>query len=278
MSTHWGVRHAIISGGASGIGLAVGKALAADGSNITILDLKIAAEIVEQISAQCQSAEQQVLSYEVDIVDAPAVRVAVDAAVAKAGQPDFSLNCAGIQYATNFAQINDEMFARVINVNLLGSRNFAFAVLPHMQNGSQLGLLASMGGLIANYGYSAYSSSKFGVVGLAQVLRSECAPLGIGVSMICPPEIPTPMVDKEKLNEHPVQRQLKDTAGVVSMEEFILYALDNAIINKQFKVIPGATARFMYHLSRLVPVNLFNWYIDRVVTKTFKQHPEAPRR
>jgi NAD(P)-dependent dehydrogenase (short-subunit alcohol dehydrogenase family) len=278
MDTHWGVRHAIISGGASGIGLAVAKALVADGSSVTILDLEIGQQIVEQIGAQRQSDAQNVLSFEVDIVDAPAVRKAVDEAVAKVGLPDFSLNCAGIQYATNFERIDDEAFARVINVNLLGSRNFAFAVLPHMQNGSQLAFLASMGGLIANYGYSAYSSSKFGVVGLAQVLRTEYAPLGIGISMICPPEVPTPMVEKEKQNEHPVQRKLKDSAGGVSLEKLVPYALDHAIIKKQFRVIPGATARFMYHLSRLLPVGVFNWYIDSVVAKTFKRHPEAPRR
>ena len=153
MTTRWGVRNAIISGGASGIGLAMVKALAADGrrqtadgSNIVVLDLKAPKKIIAQISAERKSDTQQVMPFEVDISDAPAVRTAVDKAVEELGMPDFALNCAGVQYAGNFAQIPDDKFAMVINVNLLGSRNFAFAVLPHMQCGCQLGLLASMGG------------------------------------------------------------------------------------------------------------------------------------
>jgi NAD(P)-dependent dehydrogenase (short-subunit alcohol dehydrogenase family) len=278
MNSRWNVKHAIISGGASGIGLAMAKALAADGSHITVLDLNAPVAIIEQIVAQCKTQDQQVLAIEVNMTDAPAVRAAVASAVEQQGPPDFSLNCAGIQFADNFEKIPDDAFAKVINVNLIGSRNFAVAVLPTMQPGSQLALLASMGGLIANYAYSAYSASKFGVVGLAEVLRTEYAAVDIGISMICPPEVPTPMVEEEMRHMHPVQRELKDSAGLVTTDELVPYALDKCVLKKQFRVIPGARARLMYVLSRYLPSSIFNWYIDGVVRKTFAKNPDAPRR
>lgn len=274
----WRVRTAVISGGASGIGLAAAKALAADGANIALLDLSVGADVVNEIEACCRDREQQLVHYEVDIVDAAAVRQAVADSVDQLGAPDFALNCAGINITDNFERITDAQFARVINVNLLGSRNFAVAVLPTMSRGARLVLLASMGGLTANYAYSAYSSSKFGVVGLADVLRTEYAPLGIGISVVCPPEVPTPMVEEEMKHMHPVQRVLKDSAGLVELDKLVPYFLDQALIHRRYRIIPGARARLMFYLSRWLPQSVFNGYIDNVVRKTFARHPDAPRR
>ncbi len=76
MAIPWGVRSAIISGAASGIGHA--KALAADGTKIMVLDLKAPKAAIVEIKAECRTEGQQVLSFEADISDAPAVRAAVD--------------------------------------------------------------------------------------------------------------------------------------------------------------------------------------------------------
>ncbi|MGI9295791.1 MAG: SDR family NAD(P)-dependent oxidoreductase [Pseudomonadales bacterium] len=278
MSSRWGVKHAIISGGASGIGLAIAKALLADGANLTILDLNIPDAKQQELGAQKKAANQEILSVEVNIADAPSVRSAVQAGVEKFGAPDFALNCAGINLTGNFAHINDDDFARVINVNLLGSRNFAHAVLPHMQAGAQFALLASLGGILANYAYSAYSSSKFGVMGLANVLRTEYAAVGIGVSAICPPEVPTPMVAEEHKSMHPAQRALKDSGGVVDLVDLVPYVLDHALLKKNFLIIPGTQAKLMYWVSRLLPLRWFNAYVDRVVRQVFSQHPDAIKR
>ncbi|MGI9287340.1 MAG: SDR family NAD(P)-dependent oxidoreductase, partial [Pseudomonadales bacterium] len=278
MNATWDVKHAIISGGASGIGLALAKALAGDDANISVLDLNIPEEKKQEITTQSRSDQQKILTFAVDITDAAAVRVAVNEAVAELGAPDFAINCAGINVAANFEQITDQQYFQVINVNLIGSRNFAVAVLPAMQAGAQLAFLASMGGLVANYAYSAYAASKFGVVGLANVLRTEYAPLGIGISAVCPPEVPTPMVEQEMENMHPASRALKDGAGLVELEELVPYVLENALRKKKFMVIPGMRARLMYGLSRLVPSSWFHAYADRIVRNVFAEHPEAARR
>lgn len=277
-TTRWNVGTAIITGAASGIGLAAIKALVADGSNVVAIDLKIPQATIEALNSLKTRKEQKIVALEADVTDAQGLREAVNGAVKELGAPDFALNCAGIQRAGNFEQISDEDYAAVINVNLLGSRNFSRATLPHMRAGNQLALLASMGGLVGNYGYSAYAASKFGVVGLAEVLRLEYQPLDIAVSVICPPEIPTAMVEEEMKTMHPVARELKDSGGLVQLEELIPYMLNECIIKKKYMVIPGRQARILRVAIKLLPTALFNWYIDGVVNKVFKREPSAPMR
>lgn len=278
MTSRWNTKHAIISGGASGIGLATAKALLADGSNLSVLDLRISDDLRDDLASNRLNDAQQLQLLPVDITDAAAVREAVDEAVNLLGKPDFALNCAGINLTANFAHIADQDFARVININLLGSRHFAVAVLAHMQAGAQLALLASLGGLIANYAYSAYSASKFGVVGLANVLRTEYAIEDIGVSAICPPEVPTPMVEAEHESMHPAQRALKDSAGVVELDYLVPYMLDAAILKKRFMIVPGLQAKLMYAVSRFAPMSWLHAFVDRTVRQVFDQHPDAIRR
>ena len=76
-----------------------------------------------------------------------------------------------------------------------------------------------MAGTVGIYGYSAYGSSKFAVLGMAQCIRAEYAPKGITVSVICPPEIDTPMVTQELKTMHPATRILKDFAGRLTLSE-----------------------------------------------------------
>ena len=107
------------------------------------------------------------LFFEVDVRDAAGVEAAVNSAVAQIGAPEVAINSAGVQVARPFLEISSERYDFVVDINLKGSRNFAAAVLRHMRSGGHLALVASIAGVVSNYGYAAYSSSKFGVVGLA---------------------------------------------------------------------------------------------------------------
>lgn len=100
---------------------------------------------------------------------------------------------------------------RDVEVNLIGSRNFSAAVLPLMTPGAQLALIASLAGLVPNYGYAAYSASKFGVVGLAGCLRLEYRPKGIDVCVVCPPGVETPMVTEERRSGDAVGLELSSS-------------------------------------------------------------------
>lgn len=239
-----------ISGGGSGIGLYFAKKFSADGAKIAIFDLRISEEVRDELT-QLNSAEA--LSFhEVNICDDTSLSEAAVQAVAKLGAPDLAFNSAGVQTAKPFLDLSAEDFTRVVNINLIGSRNFAAAVLPHMKSGSRLAFVASLAGLISNYSYAAYNASKFGVVGLAGAIRMDCVAQGIEVSVICPPEVKTPMVAEELKTMDPITNELKQVAGTLELDT----ACDEILAGLQkgdFYIIPGFRARMVWRLNRWFP-------------------------
>lgn len=262
--THW--RCAFITGGASGIGQELARRLAADGTDVAVFDL--------QAVDGKQAGNGRVRCFQADITDAPGLRAAVADAVDALGPPDLAVNSAGINTPRSFHLLTDELYRRILDVNLWGSRNFAFAVLPHMGAGGQLVLMSSFGGLAPVWSYGGYSATKFGVIGLGGVLRIESKPRGIGVSVVCPPNVPTPMSLKEEQDMHPAQRALKDVAGTLPLE-YVARAILDAAGRRKFLVIPGFRAKLLYVAMKLAPMRLFHWIGDRVVRRELQRHPDA---
>jgi NAD(P)-dependent dehydrogenase (short-subunit alcohol dehydrogenase family) len=254
-----------VTGGGSGIGLALAEALASRGAKVAAFDLKFSDAARARLRMACPDA----LFFEVDVRDAAGVDEAVNKAVEKIGAPDVAINSAGVQVARPFLEISSERYDFVIDINLKGSRNFAAAVLPHMGKGSHLALVASIAGVVSNYGYAAYSSSKFGVVGLASALRIECRTHGICVSVICPPEVETPMVEEERRTAPAVTMQTKQFAGTVTLDELcvqVMHGLDRG----RFMIVPGSwRARFTVFLGRTFP-RLMASITDSMIAKGLK--------
>jgi 3-dehydrosphinganine reductase len=255
-----------ISGGGSGIGLCLARVFAARGNRIAVFDLRIS----EAVRVALSRANADACCFEeVDICNALLLEKAAATAVAALGAPDLAINCAGVQIAKPFLALSAEEFSRVITINLVGSRNFAAAVLPHMQRGSRLALVASLAGLVSNYTYSAYNASKFGVVGLAGALRMDCLPRGIAVSVICPPEVKTPMVEEELKTMDPITYELKQVAGTLELQQActeILAGLERG----HFCVIPGFRARLIWRLNRWFPALLMR-KTDQIILKSRKE-------
>jgi NAD(P)-dependent dehydrogenase (short-subunit alcohol dehydrogenase family) len=243
----------LITGAASGIGRRLADIYAGRGATLALLD----AAPVERDGAA---------SFVVDVRDEGAVAGAVAQAVTQVGIPDLVVNCAGVQLAKPFEELSGEEFRRVIEINLVGSRNVAAAALTHMRPGSRLVLIASMAGLVPNYSYAAYNASKYGVVGMAEALRLEYAPRGIGISVVCPPEVETPLVDEERRTMHPASRALKEIAGTLELEpacDEIVAGIDRG----RFLIIPGRRARAVYRLSKYLPGGATRALSDRTVRR-----------
>lgn len=255
-----------VSGGGSGIGRHLATTMAARGASVAVFDLKVPDEVRAEIEAARRSPDQRVSVNEVDVRDPAALASAVAAAVTDIGRPALAINSAGVSLNDLFAVSRAEDFEKTIGVNLIGSRNFAAAVLPHMTVGARLGLIASLAGITGGYTYAGYASSKAGVIGLAKVLRLEYAPEGIGVSVICPPEIMTPMVEAYATTMHPATRALKDVAGTLPIDVACQEML--AILAKgRFMVIPGRRARRTARLARYLPDRASQALTDRIVRR-----------
>ena len=261
---------AFVTGGGSGIGLRLVERLIDDGARVAIFDLRLAEAVRSALTERAAARGGSTCSFhEVDIRDRAALAAAVTAAVAATGAPALAINCAGTQISKAFVDLSGDEFDFVVGVNLVGSRNFAAAVLPAIRSGGQLALIASLAGLVANYGYTAYNASKFGVVGLAGALRLEYKPKGIDVSVICPPEVDTPMVTAERATGNPISLRLKAFSGTLSVEDAcaeILHGLEG----RRWMIVPGSRARLTRRLAMMVP-GVMNAISDRMVAHAMRK-------
>jgi 3-oxoacyl-[acyl-carrier protein] reductase len=185
---------AVITGAASGIGLAVAKQLLEDEAQVVLLDIN--KEVLEKVFS---AFPQQAMVYGIDITDQPAVKVAVDAAAAHWGRIDILINCAGITGVTNIKshEVDTDNLQQVFNINFMASFYTAHAVLPYMikQQYGRILHLASIAGKEGNVGMLAYSASKAAVIGMTKVQGKEYGEMGITVNALAPAVIRTPMVD-----------------------------------------------------------------------------------
>lgn len=256
----------LITGGLSGIGLGLVKHYLQRNMHIVIFDIVEFDELEECLDTLTYQlvTGPNVSYFKVNIANNKQVQQSVKQVIEQLGAPDLVVNCAGILRAGPFDTLSADDFTMSYQVNVLGSRHLAAACLPVMSKGSQFALIASMAGTVGIYGYSAYGSSKFAVLGMAQCIRAEYAPKGISISVICPPEIDTPMVTQELKTMHPATRVLKDFAGRLTLAE-ALEGITNGLDHKRFMIIPGFKAKCTFWLNRLTPIWLQNTVIDMTV-------------
>lgn len=254
---------ALVTGAGSGIGQRLAELLIERGDDVIAVDVAFSDDSREKLTAAGRS---KVHFETVDVREGDAVIAAVEAGTAALSAPRLVINCAGVVIATPFEETDESAFRRVVDINLYGSRNVAAATLPHLKNGGHLVLVASLAGFIANYGYSAYCSSKFGVVGLAEVLRLEQKPNGVDVSVVAPPEVMTPMVEEERRSGSKITGQMKQFAGSMELDPAARAILEG-IDGRGFLIVPSAKGRMTRQLQRFAPKKLTHAISDRLLAK-----------
>jgi 2-hydroxycyclohexanecarboxyl-CoA dehydrogenase len=183
-------KKALVTGGASGIGAAIARRLAAEGAEVTIGDLNLegATEVAGEISG---------LSIQLDVTDLGSAQAAVDSA----GPPiDILINNAGTDEFGFFPQTTPEQWKRVVDVNLYGVLNCTYAALPGMQEAAygRIVNIASEAGRVGSKGSAVYSAAKAGVIGFTKVMAREGARFGITANAIAPGPIETPLLMQAK--------------------------------------------------------------------------------
>lgn len=186
-------KQALVTGAGSGIGAALCRALDGAGAHVVCTDIdEHAAEATAAgLSARARAAR-------LDVTDATAVQAAVDDVVARAGRLDLMFNNAGIVWGGDTERLTLDQWNAIIDVNLRGVVHGVAAAYPQMlrQGHGHIVNTASMAGLSAAGQITSYVATKHAVVGLSLALRTEAVPCGVGVTVVCPAAVETPILDK----------------------------------------------------------------------------------
>jgi NAD(P)-dependent dehydrogenase (short-subunit alcohol dehydrogenase family) len=242
---------AVISGGASGLGLAVARQLVDAGARVTLLDVN-----AERGAAAVEALGRNARFTEADVTSEAGIRDALAAAADAMGGLNAAISCAGILGAGRVLGREGSMalaqFETTVRVNLIGSFNLAKAAAERMQHNApaeddERGVIvntASIAAFEGQIGQAAYSASKGGVVAMTLPMAREFARIGVRVMTVAPGVFHTPMVDgMPEAVYQSLCAQVPYPSRLGTPEEFastVLFILQNRYLNGSTIRVDGA--------------------------------------
>lgn len=240
-----GYRAALVTGAGSGIGRAIADDLAARGAPIAVCDINLSA--AQEAAERIRSSGGRALAVQMDVTDAAAVDAGFAHAEAELGEIDIAVNSAGLLIVQSLLDFTPDAFARVMAVNVTGSflvgQRAAKAMVPRRYG--RIVNIASISGLRAGVGRTAYGTSKAAVIGLTRQFALELGAHGITTNAVAPGAVETPMTlgsysDKtweQVLSMIPARRigQVKDIASAVGY----LTSPDASYVNGDVLAVDG---------------------------------------
>tara|TARA_B000000460_G_C21457314_1_gene366454 strand:+ start:66 stop:935 length:870 start_codon:yes stop_codon:yes gene_type:complete len=233
---------AFITGGASGMGLAMARSFAAAGMKVAIADVE--QDALDRVKAEFNASNAEVITLQVDVTDRAAMEAAADATEAAFDKVHVLVNNAGVAVGGSLDQMSYEDWDWVMGVNLDGVVNglqaFVQRIKAHGEGGHVVNT-ASLAGHFAIPGLGVYTATKYAVVGISETLRADLKQHDIGVSVLCPGVVNTNIFDSGRNRPSHLQGET-DTAKMVlsedvaepereqRMAEMMARALDPAVV------------------------------------------------
>lgn len=244
----------LITGGSSGLGLAMAQALAANNQiAIVARNQQKLDEAVATITKVAPGAS--VKGYSID-VSGPTSQQALSAVADDMGGLDMLINSAGILREGYFAELSDADFRDTMEINFFGTVNAIRAVLPHLKaSKGRILNIASIAGITGVFGYASYCSAKYALMGLSETLRFELADQGVTVQVACPPEFDSPMVDALDKTRTPENRAHTLTIPKLTIDQCVAGILSGLNSNK-LVIIPGLQTKLLaFSIRHFSPIS-----------------------
>lgn len=243
---------ALITGGSSGIGLALAQLLARRGASVWLL-----ARRKEPLEAALQGLPcadgQKHGMLSVDVSSWEQVQDAMEGFQHEVGVPDLLINSAGVTHPGYVQDIPVEIFHQMIEIDYLGIVHMVKALLPGMleRHSGQIVNMISTAGFLPVFGYSAYGPAKYAVRGFTDVLRQEVKPYGVKVSAVFPPDTDTPQLAYENQLKPFETKIIAGNAGMLAPRK-VAESILAGVRRGQHTITPGFQNNLYYRLSGMV--------------------------
>ncbi len=269
-------RHVLITGGSSGIGLALARQCAAAGARISLIARDAAKLGAARAAVQAAvPAVAEIVTVSADVSVEREVVAALQSAEGVHGPIDVLITSAGMARPGYFEEVPVGVFERTMAVNYFGTLYALKAVVPAMRRRREgsLVLICSGAGLVGLFGYTPYAPTKFALRGLAEALRAELKSTGVRLTIVYPPDTDTPQLAEENLTK-PVETQALTAGGGRWTADAVARVTLDAVRRGRFVVTPGLqlTALAWLH-SLFAPV--IHWWFDRVARQA-RQRSKRP--
>jgi 3-dehydrosphinganine reductase len=264
-------QHVLITGGSSGIGLALARQAAARGARVSLLarDRAKLAAARDEIQRLVPGAPTVGLAA-ADVANQSDLLRALAETERTHGPVDVLITSAGIAQPGYFEEIAVDVFERTMAVNYFGTLYALKAVVPGMKQRRRgaVVIISSGAGLVGLFGYTAYSPSKFALRGLAESLRSELKSTGVRVAIVYPPDTATPQLDEENRTKPPETKALTAAGGLWSADDVARVTLAGLARGK-FSITPGVQLTALAWLHSLI-APVLRWHFDRLAARAHR--------
>jgi NAD(P)-dependent dehydrogenase (short-subunit alcohol dehydrogenase family) len=255
----------IITGGASGIGLAICKELAKHGARIAMLDMD--KKSLENCKKTFLDKGHDIISLECDVTNEEACKDSIDQVLNKFGQIDILFNNAGITQRGLFENTDVNVFKKVMDINFFGSLYCTKAALPSLIKSKGMILVnESIAGIAPLLGRTGYSASKHALHGMFTSLRCELRHKGVHVMIVCPGFIKTNLQTRALGSDGKIASHEQTTVGKSDTPENVAKQIADGIIKKKSILVLTFMGKLAYLVSRFFPL-----LYEHLMTRQFKK-------
>jgi 3-dehydrosphinganine reductase len=263
----------LITGGSSGIGLALAKALVSQGSDVYLLarKRKNLKDARKELSTLFVRENQQVHLISADVTDYPALSRILRRWIDRYGIPDLVVNSAGVTYPGYFQDLDINIFHWLMDVNYFGTLHTIKCLIPGMidRGSGTIVNVSSQAGFVSIFGYSGYSASKFAVRALSDSLRAEMKDLGLQIAIVFPPDTQTPQLEFEEPLKPKETKALSSQSSTLTADQ-VAASILSGLQQGKYIILPGLEGKLFYRLVNILgnlQYPILDWLVSRAQKK-----------
>ncbi len=268
----------LISGGSSGIGLAMAHQVFQEGSSLILIardSEKLAAAKADLIQEKVLP-DQFVETLSVDMRNFADLEKSLRPLLSQTSVPDYAMHSAGVVHPAIFEELSVEQFHWMMDTNYFAAVNLFQIIVPLMKE-RRSGHIIAMGSassFISIWGYTAYSGSKYAIRGLMEGLRSELKPYNVFASIVFPPDTDTPQLAYENQFKPEITKHISGTIKPLPAE-FVAKKIFQGVMKKQYQIIPDSDTKLTYTGAHLLGTWMFK-ILDIVTNQAIRRYGLPP--